>query len=294
MTEAHIDKAILRIIMMEINLLVTLNTQYLLPLKTALLSLADNNPDITCHVWLLHQSITKNELTQLSQFVTHLDWTFSAIQVDQVFGTQAIDTIHNYPQEMYFRLLAGDLLPQSVTRVIYIDPDTLIINDLTKLWQLDLGTAMMAAAAHTGLIDAVTPLNNLRLNTATKYFNTGLLLMDLSQTRKIIKAADIQQTIDRYRGQLLLPDQDVLNFLYGSHILEVPEEIWNYDTRKFTTYQLRSRGDHDLQWVMANTVVLHFSGRPKPWEQNSDGRFTALYLQYRRWTLNVIAKLAVK
>ncbi|HHX69626.1 MAG TPA: glycosyltransferase family 8 protein, partial [Gallicola sp.] len=66
----------------------------------------------------------------------------------------------------------------------------------------------------------------------------------------------------KYGNQLLLPDQDILNYLYSQYIKEVAEEIWNYDTRKYLSYFTRSLGEHSLQWVMENTSILHFCGRP--------------------------------
>ena len=44
---------------------------------------------------------------------------------------------------------------------------------------------------------------------------------------------------------------------------------------------MRSRGVQDIHWVMANTAILHFNGKPKPWTEKHDNRFTALYLNYQ-------------
>ena len=38
--------------------------------------------------------------------------------------------------------------------------------------------------------------------------------------------------------ELLLPDQDVLNAVYGSRILEIEDSIWNYDARNYNNYLL--------------------------------------------------------
>ena len=51
---------------------------------------------------------------------------------------------------MYYRLLAAQLLPEDLDRVLYLDPDVLIINPLEKLWSLGLDENLFAAAAHTG------------------------------------------------------------------------------------------------------------------------------------------------
>jgi len=55
-----------------------------------------------------------------------------------------------YPQEMYYRLLAPHLLPGTLGRVLYLDPDTMVINPLRPLWNLEMQGFLFAAAAHTG------------------------------------------------------------------------------------------------------------------------------------------------
>ena len=37
-----------------------------------------------------------------------------------------------------------------------------------------------------------------------------------------------------------------------------------------------------MDWVMQNTVFLHFCGKRKPWSRQSANRFSALYKHYMR------------
>lgn len=62
----------------------------------------------------------------------------------------------------------------------------------------------------------------------------------------------------------MLPDQDILNALYGNRILEIDDAIWNYDARNYSSYLMRSYGQDDIQWVMQHTSILHFCGKAKP------------------------------
>ena len=79
---------------------------------------------------------------------------------------------------------------------------------------------------------------------------------------------------------LLLPDQDVFNVLYGHRTLQIDDAIFNYDVRFFSAYLLKSDGQHTMNWVMRNTVFLHFCGRHKPWKNMCLSRFSALYQHY--------------
>ena len=51
---------------------------------------------------------------------------------------------------MYYRLLAAQFLPDHLHRILYLDPDILVINSLRPLWETDLKGNLFAAAAHTG------------------------------------------------------------------------------------------------------------------------------------------------
>jgi len=274
----------------EINLLVTLNAGYLAPLKVMLYSVHANNPGERIHLWLLHASLTPAEVASVAQLTANFGWQFSNEPVDADF-TAGVPLIKRYPKEMYFRLLSGEILPRAVKRVIYLDPDLLVINPLRPLWELDLAGHMLAASAHRGVTKLVDSVNQLRLGTTTSYFNSGVLVIDLDQARAKIRLSDITTAIETYESELILPDQDILNFLYGTDILEIPEEIWNYDTRKYLIYQTRKLTQHDIHWVMANTVILHYCGTPKPWDASSDGKFTGLFLNYQQQLQRLLARL---
>ena len=88
-----------------------------------------------------------------------------------------------------------------------------------------------------------------------------MLLINLKRCREEINPDDIFRFVAENPHELLLPDQDVLNALYGDRILKVPDVLWNYDARNYSNYLLRSTGEADMEWVLRNTAVLHFCGR---------------------------------
>ncbi|WP_254204881.1 glycosyltransferase family 8 protein [Leuconostoc mesenteroides] len=191
-------------------------------------------------------------------------------------------TLKQYPAEMYFRLLCGEYLPKTLTRILYLDPDILVINPIKPLWTLDMKDHMIAAASHNGLTGVSQTINNVRFQNKNAYFNSGVMLMDLTKMREKVKLNDIISVIKRHAKRSILPDQDILNYLYSDHILSIPEEIWNYDTRDNIVHFTKSFGNIDLSWVIENRVILHFCGHPKPWEKRSLNRFAILYQHYEQ------------
>ena len=269
--------------METIDLLVSLDENYLPQLRVMLYSASLNNPGVNFRVFLLHRGFSAEQLSSLSRQLEALDMELRAVRVDERLFESA-PVMKQYPQEMYYRLLAAQLLPEDMDRVLYLDPDILVINPLTPLWRLDMGSKLFAAAAHTGMTELANNVNRLRLGTERDYFNSGVLLIDLARCRAEVNPEEIFSYVSEHAEELLLPDQDILNALYSSRILELDDALWNYDARNFKNYLMRSNGAADMEWVIENTAVLHFCGRAKPWKPHYRHRFGMLYLHYEQLT----------
>ena len=138
------------------------------------------------------------------------------------------------------------------------------------------------AAAHTGTTELANSVNRVRLGTDHDYYNSGVLLIDLAAGRRRIVPGEVFAYVAEHGKELLLPDQDLLNALYGDDVLPLEDVVWNYDARNYNTYLLRSGRVCDLDWVMAHTAVLHFCGKSKPWKKRYVHRFGVLYKHYMR------------
>ena len=121
-----------------INLLVTLDENYLPQLSVLLTSIALNNPETRFDLYLLHSNIPDKAMENVNLWSKRTGNGFFPVQVqDDMFQNAPVS--RQYPREMYYRLLAGELLPGNVKRVLYLDPDILVINSLTPLWEMDMG-----------------------------------------------------------------------------------------------------------------------------------------------------------
>lgn len=269
--------------MNEMNILVTLNEKYLPPLQVLLTSLRTAHPDEPLTVWLLHSGIAPGALETVERQCGRLGMTLCCLTVDRAVFDSAPVT-RQYPQEMYYRLLAGCFLPAELDRVLYIDPDILVLNSLRPLWETPMEGRLFAAASHTGKTGLMNNINQVRLGTDCKYFNSGVLLIDLNAARAQVRPQDIFRYAEEKGKALLLPDQDILNALYGDRTLELDDTLWNYDARNYNTYLLRSGGVCDMDWVMRNTGILHFCGKSKPWQPGYLRRFGILYKHYMQMT----------
>lgn len=260
------------------NILVTLDENYLNPLRTMLWSLHQAEPDTPVTLWLIHSRMRPDALETVRSYCDGFGWDFCPCEAGEELFADA-PVFRHYTKAMYYRLLASRILPDSVDKVLYLDPDILILNPVSPLLDLPLEGNLFAAAIHSGLAQISAPVNRVRLHSDDDagYFNSGVLVMDLAAQRRELDPAEIFAWTREHANELILPDQDILNALYGPRILPLDDTLYNYDARQYDAYRLLSAGEKDMDWVMQHTAILHFCGRLKPWKPGARGRFVALY-----------------
>ncbi|MGI6706312.1 MAG: glycosyltransferase family 8 protein [Clostridia bacterium] len=267
------------------NILVTLDSNYIVPLKVMLKSLFLNNPDEKFAIYLMHSNLNHDELNDLNDYIAGHGSQLNIVQVDEDCFTNAPVHLH-YTKEMYYRLLAFKFLPQDLDRILYLDPDILVINPIHELYNTNIKGYLYAAAYHDFI--SINRINKIRLNPyeIKAYYNSGVLLMNLELQRQTIDENEVFQFVERNRSKLIMPDQDVLNALYSRKIKTLDEKLYNYDARYYRYYKFISNRIWDMEHVICNTVILHFCGKKKPWRKDYSGKFHALYKHYQKLAFN--------
>ena len=102
------------------------------------------------------------------------------------------------------------ILPSYVDRVLWLDPDTVVVDDISDIWTYDLQYHYFAA------VEEVRNHNH----TLRPYFNAGVMLMNLAKFREDGKDIEIINEINTKHYQHL--EQDVLNYLCYLHIRKLP------------------------------------------------------------------------
>lgn len=260
------------------NLLVTLNAGYLPQLEVMLFSLLRRHGGEEATVYVAHSSLTPQQLEGVRQ---RLDCPYCTIVdtrvPDSLFEKAPITS--RYPREMYYRIFAGQLLPQSVERVLYLDPDLVVINSLDELWNLEMGDNLFAAATH--IREPLQTFNELRLGIRESgpYINSGVMMMNLPAMRRSIREEEVFAYIEKYKNLLMLPDQDVISALYGQRIQTIDPFRYNLSDRMFTLGRLKGEDNRELtmDWVEKNASIIHYCGRNKPWKESYVGSLGRFY-----------------
>lgn len=281
---------------MKMNVLVTLDEGYLHPLTVMLRSLLDNN-QCEIDVYVMNSSLRENHLERVRRGVELYCGTEDTkrmqlidVKVDRAMLKDAPIT-DRYPQEMYYRIFAAKFLPEELDRVLYLDPDMVIINPLGGLYCMGLGDDWFAAASHVGPV--LEKINELRLQSEEPgpYINSGVMLMNLEELRKHQDIHQVFDYIEKMKDALILPDQDVISALYGGKIREIDHYRYNMTERILRLQQLpgvaglqtlQGMDPVDVKWICKNSCVIHYIGKNKPWKEHYSGKLDFFYHWYNR------------
>jgi lipopolysaccharide biosynthesis glycosyltransferase len=244
---------------------------YVLPLRVMLASLLERL-DLAVRP-LLYVLTPRGPDERLSALGTLLDTR--VVHVDEDVCTRLPEQ-HGFPPLVAFPLLLADVLPRSVERVLFLDPDLLVLDDIAKIWNVDLGAAVLAAVADQAIPRCGSPRgvkDCLRLGVPddAPYFNAGVMLIDLPRWRSRDVSSRALSYLRDHRGRTDFFHQEALN-----------AALWNdwrpLDPRWNLIASIAGRPyDPQRRTAPTDPGIVHFAGPFKPWRIRTGGPFAAQY-----------------
>ncbi len=264
----------------RLNIATCLNEYYVPFTYVMLTSLFESNASHDITVYLLHDGISDESVDRFNKLATEHS-------VGHDSGEKKICPIHitNYSLDpriheyggwnelTMYRLLLWDRLPTDVNRVIHLDGDMLILNDLWDLYTTAFeGNDLIACQdvlAYQFRRDYCIQTHGPEfkpLFEEGKYFNAGMILMNVRKNR----GRELLKVYERYAKSLGFvlpyPDQDLLNIVHQGHIKYVDTMAYN-----FPAYDGVLLGGYDAERVKGEVSVLHFLDK-KPWTEGDHRR----------------------
>ncbi len=157
---------------------------------------------------------------------------------------------------------------KGVKKVLYLDADTLVQEDLTKAYQTNISNSYAAAVKDGLMYQYPEHIAELNLRNKEFYFNSGVMLLNLEKIRqdKIIRKAVIYfNTHNDVFG-----DQDVMNVVFAGKVTPLSYRyncnsvFFEEKDAVFLSAFWNERIPKTPQAVYENAAILHFAGH-KPW-----------------------------
>ncbi len=235
-------------------------------------------------VYFLHQNISQQHQADLAAMATkNIHIKFFRISKRMLAPIQ--NRQENFLRadfftlSIFYRLFIPDLFPQ-YKKAIYLDSDTIVNDDLNKLYQIDLENYLFAACTDSSIQSVKQMLQYIKKVLALKpqkYINSGLLVMNCAAFRRKHFSYHFFDLLDTYHFDCIAPDQDYLNEMGEGQIFYLPQR-WDAMPNE-NTAEIKDPG------------IIHYNLFFKPWHFRQiqyekyfwqNARETKFYLSLKR------------
>jgi lipopolysaccharide biosynthesis glycosyltransferase len=206
----------------------------------------------------------------------------------------------------FYRLVIPELLSNEFAKAIYLDCDLIVKGDIGDLWQIDIGENYLLAVQDTWIpymSSSTGKLNcqELGLEPASKYFNAGVLVVNLRKWRESGLSAKAINYFKQNSEHVGWYDQDVLNALLAGLWGEL-DPRWNMSPSSvygYSSWQESPFPETIYNNLIRDPYIIHFVSAKKPW----NSRHTLLkehFFQYvdmtawSGWRLTIWRRLSLR
>ncbi len=256
------------------------------------------------HVVLLDGGISESSWSGIRETLAELPISIDLIRPDLNLVND-LSISHHISHSAYLRLLADQLLPSWVDKVIYLDSDLIVLDDLCQLWQMDVGdhyclaavdiscpfvdaktfvksqqlrnrsadrpqeTANSASVESVPYVGALTPIPNWRelgIDGASHYFNSGVMVLNLKRWRAENVSSRLFACLRTNRQHVWCWDQYALNVVFAGQWGALPAR-WNQGTHVYEYPDENQAPIAPAEFVQMrdDPAILHYTTEYKPW-----------------------------
>ncbi len=248
---------------MHFNISCSTDNNYLQHCMAMLCSVFDNNTshDITVH--LLHSNLSESSQSIVSKLCERYGQTIIFYDMSRIDSFKDVHITHEALSEAtYYRLVLESVIPQNIEKILYLDCDVIVLNDLSELFNIRLNNYGVAAVRDSCPYDNSHRLS-IGIGLNDKMFCAGVLLINLEYWRN----NDCQKVFFDYLKaegcNLRFEDQDILNYTFRNNWLQLP---YKYGVSPFSISVLdNGQKIFDYTEYYLNPIIIHFATHVKPW-----------------------------
>lgn len=250
---------------------------YVMPTVVAVTSLIEHaNKEYQYHVYIIMpcgcEQNSKDLFERLNPICEHVDVIVKEVAMGELSG------LHKFDNARYLMATETALLKfriaeifSDLEKLLYLDGDILVRDDLTALYETELGENLLGAVRD--LPQVLYPEQTLGAEIGRDYFNSGVMLLNLSRIREENIGAALLETKKCLKDRSLM-DQNVFNIVCRDRVLQLPfwynvcyinwiESAKRYRIEQINElYHTQYRSVHE---VRKDIKIVHFSSKLKPW-----------------------------
>lgn len=264
-------------------------------LGVSLVSLLDNNQDMEqIYIYVLDSGVSNDNKEKVESLCEKYDrvlprW-IPAINISKALNVDVIADRGSLSQ--YARLFISSVMPETLSRVLYLDCDIIVNESLSELWNLDLQGNTIGA-----LMDAFSKQYraNIDLEPMDVMFNSGVMLVDLNRWKAKDIEGRLKDFIIKKRGKIQQGDQGALNAVLSKDTYCFEPRFnsvtiyYDFSYKELMVYRKPPEfySEDIIREAVERPVLVHFTTSflsRRPWIEGCNHRYVNKWLEYKNMT----------
>ena len=271
---------------MKINILCTPDNNYVPYCGIMLTSLFENNKGVDFEVYIMCERLDDNNIADFKRLAKlyHVQIKILTVSKD-IFKKCPIRPGDHVSIAAYFRLIAPEILPRHINKVLYIDCDIIVNASIEELYGLDVDNNAFGAIIDEEFFEK-SKYDRLCYDKKQFYINSGVLLLNLDFWRDNNITEKCLEYISKYPERVIFHDQDTLNAVLHKEMKLLPIK-YNLQTGFLLTEYTRYYEDEmpEILEAVKSPVIIHFTGASKPWFKDSRHPYRKRFMHYKNISL---------
>lgn len=261
------------------HIAICIDNNFLMQAATLLRSISLTNTKHDFTVWLLSENISEENKNRLSTDFADSNITINYVKIDvSALPPLPLEGKAHLSIATYYRLMLPWLLPDTVSNILYLDCDMIVLDDLSALFDLDFKGH--PAATTLDMFDADKSINaRLAYDNNAGYMNAGMIFMNLPKWRENRISEKAIDFLRDFPEKCLAHDQDALNHALNGDYVRLSAKF-NMQLDFFTEMKdmiVKEESIPDILESLDNPCIIHFTGPTKPWKKNCTHPYMPLW-----------------
>ncbi len=261
------------------NISLCTDENFVVPALICLTSVFENNKGEDVKAYIITDGISEQAWMKFTQLADYYKREIEVLVIDKGYF-YGLTVSERFPISMYYRFLLPKMLTNE-NKVLYLDCDIIVRHSLKALYDTPLQDSALAAVVGESCDDIVFE-NELQI--VSKYFNSGVLLINLDYWRKNDIARKLIEWVADNPEKCSLPDQNALNKVLDGKVVYV-DYTYNYQEwwfHKSLVHYMHYSKWKEIREKGKDPVVVHFCEAEKPWFVECKNPFQKEFLYYAK------------
>ncbi|MBC8986441.1 glycosyltransferase family 8 protein [Pedobacter sp. N36a] len=217
----------------KISIILACDNHYVVLLAALLKSIEMNHhTEELVDVYLVDDQISKLSKQKLMASLTLDKMNIIWLKMEEIIPEDVtLPLVNNtYPLNTYIRLLIPYFIPKELNRIIFLDVDMIMLDDISNLWKMDIGDKVIGAVNDgpdvKTIAEGIENYSELGLDPNQKYFNAGMQVINIDKWRALDVTQKTFDAINNNKKYAGLGDQYGLNIALIGNWFEIDGK-WN-------------------------------------------------------------------